>query len=395
MKINAKNTYPKIKTTWQPVFFDLSKAKDRKQVNALIKKGLINQVVDEYESQLQELFQVKNPTLIFSPDFKDLFSKHLRSLKKEKPLDLQGSWVFYPWLSTLVHILSHNDFYEVRTARNRNLINAEEQRNFYDAVVGIAGLSVGNSVITTLVLQGGARRVRLADHDSLELSNTNRIRSGVQNLGLPKVMITARQIYEMNPYAEVSILTDGINEKNIVKFFDQSPKLTVVIDEMDNMAMKFLLRQHAQKRRLPMVMAADNGDSGVVDVERYDLKKNTPFFHGRIGKVTFKYLSTLDKLGIGRIITKHVGAINVPTRMQESLQEIGRTIVSWPQLGGAAMINGAAVAYAIRRIVNSQPLEDNRAIISLDEKLDPSFNSPRVKSKRKKDARKFEKIFGL
>ena len=142
-------------------------------------------------------------------------------------------------------------------------------------------------------------------------------------------------------------------------------------------------------------MAADNGDNAVVDVERYDTHPQTPFFHGRMGRVSYEMLSSLDKFGIGKMITKHVGPENVTERMKASLLEMGKTIVSWPQLGGAALINGAAVAYCVRKILNGQPLEQNRALISLDEKLVPNYNSHGEKKKRAKSIRDFKKIFGL
>ena len=133
----------------------------------------------------------------------------------------------------------------------------------------------------------------------------------------------------------------------------------------------------------------------MVDIERYDLNPNTPFFHDRIGEVSYESLSKLDKFGIGKMITKHVGPENVKERMQQSLLEMGKTIVSWPQLGGAAQINGAAVAYCIRKILNGQPLEANRTIISLDEKLTPNYNSPEEVKKRNQVVEVFRKIFGL
>jgi len=95
-----------------------------------------------------------------------------------------------------------------------------------------------------------------------------------------------------------------------------------------------------------------------------------------MGDVSYDQLKTLDKFGIGKMITKHVGPENVTERMQNSLLEMGKTLVSWPQLGGAALLNGSAVAYCVRRILNGQPVESNRAIISLDEKLDPSYILP-------------------
>ena len=214
----------------------------------------------------------------------------------------------------------------------------------------------------------------------------------MHHLGVPKVEVTAREIYETNPYANVRIFSDGLTPKNIGRFFSG---LDIVIDELDNLAVKYLIREQAKRHRIAVVMAADNGDNAVVDIERYDLDPKTPFFHGRMGKVTYQQLKNLDKFGIGKMITKHVGPENVTERMQQSLLEMGKTIVSWPQLGGAALVNGAAVAYCVRKIVTGEPLERNRALISLDEKLVPGYGSRQEKKKRARIAQGFRKIFGL
>ena len=382
-----------LKIASKPFFFDLGKPDDREKIGVLFSQGAIRRVSDDYKEQLLELYGVNNPPLVYAPGFKEKFEEHYAGLQKEKTIREQGNWVYFPWSSTLVHILPETDFLAVRTARNRNLIGKEEQEKFYNATVGIAGLSVGSSVAFALALGGGAKRMKLADMDRLALSNTNRILTGVDNLGVAKVELAARKIYEINPYAQVELFPDGITKDNIERFFDG---LSVVIDEIDSLAFKYLIRVEAKKRGLAVVMAADNGDNAVVDVERYDLDKNTPFFHGRMGDdVSFEMLSGLDKFGIGKMITKHVGAENVIERMQQSLMEMGKTIVSWPQLGGAALVNGAAVAYCVRKILNKQPLETNRALISMDEKLVPDFNSPEQVEKRHQLSESFKKIFGL
>jgi hypothetical protein len=243
------------------------------------------------------------------------------------------------------------------------------------------------------VLQGGAKHIKLADMDRLALSNTNRILTGIDNLGLLKVEMAARRIYEINPYAQVEVFSQGLNKETIEEFFEG---LDIVIDELDNLAVKYLIREQAKKNRIAVVMAADNGDTAVVDIERYDLDENTPFFHGRMGdNISYESLSSLDKFGIGKMITKHVGPENVTVAMQQSLLEMGKTIVSWPQLGGAALINGAAVAYCVRRIANGQDLEKNRTLISLDEKLIPNYFDHEEITKREEAASVFKKIFGL
>ena len=346
-------------------------------------------VVDDYAEQLRELFYIQHPPLAFAPD---KAAARCDSFIKGRDNDGDGNWVYYPWINTTVHILSEEEFFTVRTARNRNLITADEQLKFYNAKIGIGGLSIGNSVAVALVLQGGAKHIRLADFDRLALSNTNRVRSSVANLGELKVVMTARHIYEINPYADVRIFSDGLTKENVEEFMTG---LDLVIDELDNLAVKYLIREYAKKLRLPIVMAADNGDNAVVDIERYDQDPQPEFFHGRMGNVTYDELAGLDKQGIGKMITKHIGAENVTERMQASLLEMGKTIVSWPQLGGAALINGAAVAYCVRRIICGQELEPNRALVSLDAVLIPSHNSPTEISKRSKIADSFKEIFGL
>ncbi len=380
------------KVELKPLIFDLSKPTDRKQVDGLFADKKIQRVSDDYREQQLELFGVKNPSLVYTPDFKEKFDKYLKELESAGEIWQQGNWVFFPWSSILVHILKEPDYYLVRTARNKNLINAGEQNKFYNSTIGIGGLSVGSSVAFALVLQGGAKHLKLADMDRLALSNTNRILMGVDNLGVLKVEMAARRIYEINPYAVIDLFPEGLKKENMEKFFEG---LDVVIDELDNLAVKYLIREQAKKHKVPVVMAADNGDNAAVDIERYDLDENTPYFHGRMGEVSYDLLSKLDKFGIGKMITKHVGPENVTKRMQESLMEMGKTIVSWPQLGGAALINGAAVAYCVRKILNKQPLEMNRSLISIDEKLIPNYGSPEEVQKRQEMADSFRKIFGL
>jgi len=384
-----------IKADSKPVILNLRNDSDKMTLSRLITDGKIHHVVDDYNEQLKEYFQVTNPTLVYAPHFGEEFSKYCKDLEKEMPFWQQGMWVYFPWISTLSHILEEEAFYLVRTARNRNLINKEEQDKFYNSVVGIAGLSVGNSIALTIVLQGGAKHIRLADFDRLSLSNTNRVRAGVDSLGLPKVEMTARQIYVLNPYATIELFPEGLTKESVVRFFEGLPKLDIVIDELDNLAIKYLIREYAKKNRLAVIMGADNGDNAVIDIERYDENPDTKFFHGRMGEVSYDELSKLDKLGIGKTITKHIGPENVTERMQESLLEMGKTIVSWPQLGGAALVNGSAAAYCARKILNKEPLEGNRAIISLDEKLVPNYNSPEEIAKREKVSEGFKKIFGL
>ena len=389
---NILETLRSGKIVSKPTIFDLSQSDEQARFNILVKEGAIKQISDDYEEQQRELFGVRNPSKVYAPGFEESFKEHFSSLSANAPLDRHGRWVYFPWRYLAAHILSEDEYRLVRTARNQNLITKEEQEKFYNAKIGIGGLSVGSSVAFAIALGGGGKRMKLADMDHLALSNTNRVLAGADRLGMLKVEVAARTIYEINPYAEIELHPEGLTPENIEDFCSD---LDIVIDELDNLAVKYLIREQAKKHRIAVVMAADNGDNAVVDVERYDLDPQSQFFHGRMGAVSYEMLKGLDKFGIGKMITKHVGPENVTERMQQSLTQMGKTIVSWPQLGGAALINGAAVAYCVRKILNGQPLEMNRALISLDEKLIPDYNSVEAIARRQKASEDFAKGFGL
>ncbi|MDP3685808.1 MAG: ThiF family adenylyltransferase [bacterium] len=378
----------------KPQFFDLSREDDQARISELLEQHLHLTVIDRYEQQLKELFVLDHPTLYqdkarlgveFAP-YRDA-----RSAGRE-PWQA-GVWAYLPWREVLLHLLPDAEFQHVRTARNRNLIPPEEQEKYYNSTIGIAGLSVGNSVALALVLMGGGKRLRLADHDTLELTNLNRIRGSIADLTKPKAYMTAQQIYELDPYADLTLYTDGLTEENIQAFFDGPPTLDVVIDEIDNLGMKLRIRAEAKKRRIPVVMATDNGDSGMVDVERYDLDPNVKPFHGRLPEDIAARIRAGEKLPlpvVGTTIGEHlVGWDITEPHMQESLLEIGKTIPTWPQLGGAAVLNGVGVAVTIRKILTGQPVTDRRALLSLPAALVPNYDSPEQREQRSQNTQEF------
>ncbi|MDP2648687.1 MAG: ThiF family adenylyltransferase [bacterium] len=370
----------------------MQRKEDRAAMRKLFRAKAIRRVVDDYREEENELFAVQHPSLVYAAGFHVAMKKYREKLENKTPEFRRGRWVYFPWSSTLVHILTERGFLLVRTARNRNLITEKEQKRFYDATIGIGGLSVGSSVAFAIALQSGGGHIKLADMDMLALSNTNRVLSGVSELGERKVDMVARRIWEMNPYTRIEVFPDGLTRKNIGRFFRG---LDIIVDELDDLAVKYLIREQARKHRIPVVMGADNGDNAVVDIERYDLGPGPRYFHGRLGDISYESLNSLDKFGIGRTIARHIGPETIAIRMQESLLEMGKTIVSWPQLGGAALINGAAVAYCVRKILTGDAIEGNRAVISLDEKLVPNYSSKTERAKRARAANDFKRIFKL
>ena len=134
---------------------------------------------------------------------------------------------------------------------------------------------------------------------------------------------------------------------------------------------------------MPLVSAADVGDNVMIDIERYDIDGNYPFFHGRVDNIesiNFEELSPDDKK---KLIIKLVGFEHNSERMIDSLFSIGGSTVSWPQLGSTASIAGGVEATTIKKIVLNEEVLSGRYFVSLDEILDSTFNdNARVRTRQ-------------
>lgn len=338
-------------------------------------------VEDNIGLAVDELFDIEYPAKKDSKD-KNEVGEYRKSLFSDA--SGWGEWFYYPWLNKLVHFPPVTELRALRTSRNRNLITAEEQAKLYDSTILIIGMSVGSNVAEALVGGGIGGKLVLVDMDILEPSNLNRIRSPYHHVGLHKVEAISRKIWEIDPYIEIAAGHDGLNERNLP---DLLKDVDIVVDEMDDLRMKILLREAAKEARLPVVMAADDGDGALIDIERYDLNSDTPIFMGQVPAEVLERIKAggIPRAELGRMIGQYfVGMDNIPARMFESLAEVGKSLPSWPQLGNAAALAGVSLAYAIRRILLGQPLKDGRTLVSLEEKLDPEYGSPKQQAELEK-----------
>lgn len=354
-------------------------------------------VVDTLHDQYEELYAIRHPQSILTGSTRkqiDDFTSHLVAGSKTR--DMYGTWVWYPWISTLVHFLPEALHTELRTSRNRNLITSDEQDRFYASHIGVAGLSVGNSVVSSLVHTGGAKNLRLADGDTLSGSNTNRIRAGFHLVGLAKYALIAREVYLVNPYSDISVYPKGLTRDNLEKFLTYPKPLDVVIDEMDTLYLKIQLRLLARKHRIPVIMAADNGDGVVIDIERFDRNGDLPLMHGQVPESELLEISPqTPRVTAAKIISRWVRPENISDRMKESLLSLGKTLYTWPQLGNAAFMAGSLMAYVARKIIVGDQMVEGKIIISPDSFFIPEFMSAESVRQRKKKTRQFTHSIGL
>ncbi len=329
----------------RPLILDVGERAQR-EVMRIIREDSALQIIDRFAEQREQLAEI-------IPPVSDVIAN-------------EGSrWVYYPWRRAVVRLLAPKSFSTLRLDRNRNKLTRAEQARQRTLRVGVVGLSAGHSIAHVLAMEGLAGEIRLADFDTLELSNLNRIPASVLDLGVNKAVVAARRIAEIDPYLRVVVEPTGVHPENLGHFLDG---LDLVIEECDSLDMKFLVREAARDRQIPVIM--ETSDRGVLDVERFDLEPDRPIFHGLLGDMDSSKLANLTTAQKGPYVIRLIGAREASSRGAASLLEVGQTITGWPQLGSEITLGAATVAAAVRRIGLAGELPSGRVRFDVEEILD-------------------------
>lgn len=369
-----------------PDIVDMSDNNSEEKLKKLVNSNRIDSVIDSYDEQFAELQLSLNAHLyranekVQKSSIKEALEERYGSNKSWQ----LGSWVYYPWKRELVHILDPEEFIQLRTIRNRDLITSGEQSKVYDFSVLCAGMSVGSASALSLVLSGASKNIKIADGATISGSNLNRILAGVDDVGLEKSLVIARKLYEMNPY--INVYKHGkVLPGNIAKLFDRPFKTDAVIDEVDDLEIKIRLRLEARKRKIPVFMATELADSVMLDVERFDLEPKRPLFHGLIpGIEEILNREDMNHREWMKYAAKIIGTKNMPIDMQKSLMMIGSSIVTHPQLGSTVMMTGGVTTFAVKQVALGKSMPSGRSNISLNDIVVPENKKLRYRRRHKK-----------
>jgi molybdopterin/thiamine biosynthesis adenylyltransferase len=304
--------------------------------------------LDLHPSQLKELFIIRNLQQIQDKTRVDDMDE-LKKFRKEKATD--SRYFYYPWLNKILKTASEQDFFTLKTNRNRDLISEGEQEKLKDFTVAVLGLSVGSNIAFLLTQAGISNKIFLADPDTLDTTNLNRLLTGLQDSGINKAVIAARKIHEANPYADAVPIAAAIDEERLEALLEAG-NIRCIVEEVDSLPVKIFTRRLAMKYKVPVVMITDNGFSIVLHAERYDLGHDKIF--EKVPAYWEKKLSSgLDHEKISQIIIEDIfGSVEKidPKLFASNLRILRRELVSWPQLGSTAMLGGAAAMQMIMKI---------------------------------------------
>lgn len=339
----------------EPHVFDLSEEAGRSAFGAERVARPQARVISRMDIVGDSLFKLQHPGKMHDQDARDAFTQQIAQERAT-----YGNVFYFPWLDTFVQYADQDQHYALRTTRNQNAITLEEQGVLRECTVFIAGLSVGSNVDDAMMRLGIGNKRIYADMDTVEPTNFNRIDATMQHVGVSKVDLQAMKTSLRDPYVEQAHFREGVTRDNIEAIFAHGPE--IVIDEVDDIATKALLRLYAKWHGVPVLMGTDVGKNSIIDVERYDTDARTVPFNGRISPAQFRGLieGTMSAEEQRKLTLSIVGIRNVTTRMLTSAARIGKTLSGMPQPGTTASTSGNLVAEMAGAVFLGQPVKSGR-----------------------------------
>ncbi|MDP2187886.1 MAG: ThiF family adenylyltransferase [Sphingobacteriaceae bacterium] len=346
--------------SFSPIFFRIYKEDEADAFNLVVSDPDL-QIQDSLPRQLKELIITRNPGVTFA---ENELAAAITTQLNGFGIHEYGVWVLYPWCKRLVHVLDEQEFVELRTSRNKYKITEAAQQLLSEKRVGIVGLSVGSAIALTMAMERSFGSLVLADFDTLDLSNLNRLRARISDIGLNKAVIVAREIAEMDPFLKVEVLVEGVTDENIEAFITDQGGLDLLIDECDSLEYKLKLRLAAKKHHLPVLM--ETSDRGMLDIERFDLITDLPLFHGRIAGFDISNPGDMPPEKRMQLLMAIVGFDEVSESLRRSYLEIGKSLNTWPQLASAVMMGGGTTAEIARRILLGERVSSGRFYVDMN-----------------------------
>ncbi len=141
-------------------------------------------------------------------------------------------------------------------------LSTEQLNKIQTAKIGIAGAGGLGSNIAHALVRTGFIDFEIIDHDNIQPDNLNRQNFYLNEIGKPKVEITAQRLLQINPEVSVQVSAIYLDSKNI---WDHFLDRTIIFEAFDNVeSKKLLLETFGNSDKL---LIFGSGMAGIANIE--------------------------------------------------------------------------------------------------------------------------------
>ena len=134
------------------------------------------------------------------------------------------------------------------------------QEKLKGSKVLIAGSGGLGSPISIYLAAAGVGRIRIVDHDEVDLINLNRqILHWEKDIGRKKVDSAREKLLGLNPGVTIEAVRETITGDNVSRL---AAGFDLIVDAMDNFPTRYLLNRSAIENNIPFIHGAVNGFEG-------------------------------------------------------------------------------------------------------------------------------------
>jgi molybdopterin/thiamine biosynthesis adenylyltransferase len=260
--------------------------------------------------------------------------------------------------------LDAGEFYAEFTSRNRRLISDADQQRLRRSEILVAGCgSIGGAAVEPLV-RLGAERFTLAEPGEYDVSNLNRQRFTLADVGRNKAAVQAERAVAINPFTRIELEEDGITDANVRLVTERA---AVIIDGVDVTAVEAIQAKvalHAAAARVGVPVVCGYDVAGLQALIVYDYRRpGLRPFDGRISPVEAAGLTPVSFLA--RVVPKTA----IPIEILGVLRELAAgSTEPFPQLVYTADLFGVLAARAVLELLAERPVR-RVTVIDVHQKL--------------------------
>ncbi len=232
--------------------------------------------------------------------------------------------------------------YSALVSRNWAFVSKTDQIKIKNTKLFFAGCGLG-SVIALAASRIGFCNFTLIDGDSIETSNLNRQAFSLSHLGMNKADVTARLIKDINPGAQVKVISQFID--NAEQFHDDVLKSDIIINTVDFGKLYFDLVDFGQQLEKHIILPLNIGFGSFV------------FIFNRYTKTLSEIMGVPVIEDDISFCTKLVSqlSIKLPSYISDNINEMFETmkrIKNSPQIVVGAQVASAIVTTALVKIAS-------------------------------------------
>ena len=144
-------------------------------------------------------------------------------------------------------------YYNERVDRNIGWITKNMQDTLRSSTIGVAGCGGMGGLLAERAVRTGIGRVKLADNESFDLTNTNRqFAARRDTIGTSKAIATAESLRAISNDTELHVYPQGITNETVAHFIESCD---LIFAEIEIFALEayVLLHQHARRAGIDII----------------------------------------------------------------------------------------------------------------------------------------------